>query len=623
MVVNPGAPFEVVFVGEVPEGNLSNPLPAGMSLISSKAPVQGLLDFPAIDGDMIQTWDPVAQAYRSHFYGSGVWDDPPVPVPGESFWLTTVANRTWTQDFGAPRSSANCPPVIEQQPLDQAADAGETVDFTVLASGSAPLSYQWRKGGVNLTNGTSISGATSAHLVITNVQLADAGDYTAVVTNAYGSVISSVAVLTVLAAPSHPVAEVYFTNAVVLANGYAQFEVQAPSADTSLVLLYSFDLKDWGYWTALSGSTNYVLQVPEPIANFSQVFCRAAPLGQAFHEFSFEFRTLWNGPLVNGTPALAWPQPLDNWQAILDVRNSTNFPPQGSVFFNGPAGSGIVDLPTEFWPDEAYTGSYESGLYPVPPTPPGAAWTVAYGTGQLTFNQPDPQTGGRYVLMVPQFAISNNLLTSVSWSYRNPDTGAVLASIPDFIESMEFSIYGPDYTQCGADDGTVFESPSNLGRQMTNWVLDVPMLWSNAMVQFKYEDTLKNTYRAYYTFGTVYEVFGANSYGALDYCDPAASGFTLLGSATSTATIAGAYNYYLVRVPKHNVVKVDTVQGSNQSYYPTYVTGNTSDYQNIGGAPDGLYATVGPTGRGFYTGGMFLIDAAGHGLTSLTVITVP
>ena len=143
------------------------------------------------------------------------------------------------------------------------------------------------------------------------------------------------------------------------------------------------------------------------------------------------------------------------------------------------------------------------------------------------------------------------------------------------------------------------------------------------MFQFEYEDTLKNSYTLNYSFGNLYEVYGGNSYAGVDYCDPVGSGFTLLGSATNAATFSGAYNVYLVRAPKHNVVKVDTVRGSNGLYYSTHITGNTSDYQNIGGAPDGLYATVGPTPWGFFTGGLFVIDATGHGLSSLTVYISP
>jgi hypothetical protein len=83
------------------------------------------------------------------------------------------------------------PPAITTQPVSQTVDPGQNVSFTVTATGVAPLSYQWRKGGVNVT------GATSASLTVSNVQPNQAGNYAVVITNAYGSVTSSVAVLTV------------------------------------------------------------------------------------------------------------------------------------------------------------------------------------------------------------------------------------------------------------------------------------------------------------------------------------------------------------------------------------------------------------------------------------------
>jgi hypothetical protein len=83
------------------------------------------------------------------------------------------------------------PPIITTQPANQAVWAGSNATFSVVPSGTAPLSYQWN------FNGTNLSGATNSSLILTNVQLTQAGNYAALVTNLYGSVLSSNAVLMV------------------------------------------------------------------------------------------------------------------------------------------------------------------------------------------------------------------------------------------------------------------------------------------------------------------------------------------------------------------------------------------------------------------------------------------
>jgi hypothetical protein len=81
------------------------------------------------------------------------------------------------------------PPVITSQPQSVAADAHDTVSFNVTASGVSPLTYQWS------LNGTNIWGATSSSLKIPNVMQSALGTYTVVVSNLFGNVMSSNAVL--------------------------------------------------------------------------------------------------------------------------------------------------------------------------------------------------------------------------------------------------------------------------------------------------------------------------------------------------------------------------------------------------------------------------------------------
>lgn len=99
-------------------------------------------------------------------------------------------------------------PSITTQPTNQTLTEGQTLTLTVVASGSAPLSYQWRR------NGANISGATSATFTKTSV-LADAGSYDVIVSNAYGSIASNVVTVTVNPVGASGIFTTPFTNQFV------------------------------------------------------------------------------------------------------------------------------------------------------------------------------------------------------------------------------------------------------------------------------------------------------------------------------------------------------------------------------------------------------------------------
>jgi uncharacterized delta-60 repeat protein len=89
------------------------------------------------------------------------------------------------------------PLIVVSQPVSRTNNTDTTATFSVTAAGSAPLSYQWRKGGVNLSNGGNISGVQTPTLTLSNVLVGDAGGYSVILSNAFGSVTSLVATLTV------------------------------------------------------------------------------------------------------------------------------------------------------------------------------------------------------------------------------------------------------------------------------------------------------------------------------------------------------------------------------------------------------------------------------------------
>ena len=86
-------------------------------------------------------------------------------------------------------------PSITSQPTSQTVNVGQSASFSVSASGTGTLTYQWQK----LVNGTwtNISGATSSTYTITAAATTDAGSYWVIVANVGGSVTSNTATLTV------------------------------------------------------------------------------------------------------------------------------------------------------------------------------------------------------------------------------------------------------------------------------------------------------------------------------------------------------------------------------------------------------------------------------------------
>jgi hypothetical protein len=103
-----------------------------------------------------------------------------------------------TNNFGSVTSSiatlivTNAAPSINTQPQNQSVAVGASATFSVSATGTAPLVYQWF-----FNTNTLIAGAITNSLTITNAQLTNAGVYSVVITNSVGSITSSIATLTV------------------------------------------------------------------------------------------------------------------------------------------------------------------------------------------------------------------------------------------------------------------------------------------------------------------------------------------------------------------------------------------------------------------------------------------
>ena len=112
-------------------------------------------------------------------------------------------------------------PIIVAQPQSVTVPSGQMAVFSVVATGTEPLAYQWQRNGVN------VPGANASTLTINQPQAPDAGDYRVVVSDIVGSVVSSVAQLTVNSVGVAPTIVVQPVGAAVRVGQQVTLSVQA------------------------------------------------------------------------------------------------------------------------------------------------------------------------------------------------------------------------------------------------------------------------------------------------------------------------------------------------------------------------------------------------------------
>lgn len=86
--------------------------------------------------------------------------------------------------------AAPAPPFLAPL-LNSTVYSGGTARFAAQAGGVAPITYQWQKNGINLTDGGNIAGSTTATLTVTGASGGDTGTYSVIAANANGSVTNS------------------------------------------------------------------------------------------------------------------------------------------------------------------------------------------------------------------------------------------------------------------------------------------------------------------------------------------------------------------------------------------------------------------------------------------------
>src|ERR1019366_7311250 len=131
----------------------------------------------------------------------------PVQTTNAGNYYAVVTNNTSSATSAVATVVVYREPQIVQQtsPSNAAMFTGQKITFTVNAIGAVPLNYYWNE------NGTNIPGAVATNYTLSNLQLANAGSYACVVSNAYGIVTSTVAPLTVIAS-NYPYAQLVLND---------------------------------------------------------------------------------------------------------------------------------------------------------------------------------------------------------------------------------------------------------------------------------------------------------------------------------------------------------------------------------------------------------------------------
>ena len=157
--------------------------------ISASGVVSTLAGLPTIDGLMDGT-------------GSNAWFAEPQGLTLDSagnIYVADTANavlrKVTPEGLVTTLALVGTAPLISTQPASLTLNTGGTATFSVLAIGDAPLSYQWKK------DGTDLSGAVTTSYSVAPVTTFYAGNYTVAVTNAYGTTLSNTATLTVNGSP--------------------------------------------------------------------------------------------------------------------------------------------------------------------------------------------------------------------------------------------------------------------------------------------------------------------------------------------------------------------------------------------------------------------------------------
>jgi hypothetical protein len=187
--------------------------------------------------------------------------------------------------------STNAPPSIGAQPQSQIVVQGSNATMTVSVAGTPPISYQWR------FNGNVITGASAFSFTRTNSQQIHSGNYDVIISNAWGVITSTVAVLQVGVLGFQTAFSDNFD-----VNTAASWTTNRSSSDTRIT--FNWDYSVIGIPSAPnSGGTTRGVRFEANLSNGVAAAVSISPTGQSFSgDYRLRFN-MWinaNGPFPGG-----------------------------------------------------------------------------------------------------------------------------------------------------------------------------------------------------------------------------------------------------------------------------------------------------------------------------------
>ncbi len=188
--------------------------------------------------------------------------------------------------------ATNLPAVVLSPPQSQLPVMGSTLTLNVMASGSLPLSYQWR------FNGAALPDATTAALTRPNVQSVASGFYDVVVSNSFGMTTSALALVEVILPPL----ETLFVDNFD-ANTAGNWIVNRSSTDSRATFNYNYAPLGIPSSPNAIGKTTRGLKMEANVSLGVPAAINASPLGKSFsgdYQLHFDLWLNQNGPFPAG-----------------------------------------------------------------------------------------------------------------------------------------------------------------------------------------------------------------------------------------------------------------------------------------------------------------------------------